>query len=353
MRQVWLAQKGKAMAFDLREAADPIPGNGEVRIRIAASGVSFGDFGERTGRGGRMGSGPFLAGHEVAGTVDMVAQGVTDLHEGDEVLAVVPSGGYSDLVCVNCRQVVKRLDWMGPVDSAALPVDYLMAYLMLIVMGALRKDDHVLIREVDSSTGLAILDICKIIGAKTLGTAPVEKHGLLMERGLDQPIDETKQDLSKAVSQMTGGRGMEIVLDSTGGRKWRQDYGTLAKSGRLIHYGPLRPRADDWRTRLGLLLTGFPPAAYTPSQLRRDGKGVSGVNLEQLWTMPDKTQLWLDRLIGWYDEALFRPCIDRTFPLERAEDAHRHVLGQQGLGKVLLLPRSITQALPKRSEATS
>jgi NADPH:quinone reductase-like Zn-dependent oxidoreductase len=338
MRQVWLAQKGKTTTFSVREAADPIPGNGEVRIRIAASGVSFGDFGKPAGKGGQLGSGPFVAGHEVAGTVDMVAQGVTDLHEGDDVLAVIPSGGYSDLVCVNGQQVVKRLDWMGPVDSAALPVDYLMSYLMLIVMGALRKGDHVLIREVDSSTGLAILDICKIIGAKTLGTAPVSIHSLLMERGLDQPIDEKKQDLSKAVSQMTDGRGMEIVLDSTGGGKWRQDYGTLAKSGRLIHYGPLRPGAVDWQTRLGQLLTGFPPAAYTPSQLKRDGKGVAGANLEQLWTMPDKIPLWLDRLIGWYDEALYRPCIDRTFRLERAEDAHRHVLGQQGLGKVLLLP---------------
>ncbi|HEX6385557.1 MAG TPA: medium chain dehydrogenase/reductase family protein [Anaerolineae bacterium] len=338
MRQIWITGAGEPEVLKVQEARDPIPRSGEVRIQVEASGVNFADILGRMGLYGDAPRMPYVPGYEVAGTIDAVAQGVPNLKEGESVFALTRFGGYSDVVCVPYKQVFKRLEWMSVEDAAALPVNYLTAYLMLVVMGSLRAADKVLIHDVGGGVGLAALDIGKIIGAETYGTASPEKHDFLLERGLSHVIDYRNQDYERVIKDLTGGKGVQLILDSLGGVHWPKNYRLLMPTGRLIHFGMSSMAPGKRRSRLnwlrGLVMVPF----YTPLGLMAENKGVMGVNLAHLWDYSNLYQEWMRQLITWYDEALFRPRVDKVFKFEQAAEAHHYIQDRKNIGKVLLIP---------------
>lgn len=338
MKQVVVSQPGLPEVMQMRQIPDPIPRNGEVRIRVEACGVTFRDLLGRMGLDKDVPHMPFVPGWEVAGRIEAISQGVPDFKEGDSVIALTHYGGYSDRVCVPHQQVFKRFDWMTAQDGAALPVSYLMAYLMLVVMGSVQPGDRVLIHGAGGGIGLAMLDLCKILGAEVLGTASPEKHEALRQHGLQHPIDYRNLDYEQVVNDLTGGRGVQLVLDALGGRHWQKNYRLLTPMGRIIHYGvsslapgPTRSRWAWWR---GMVTVPF----YTPTGLMDDNHGVMGINLSSLLAANALQPRWLRQVLSWYDEALFRPTIDRTFGLDQAAEAHHYLQTRQNVGKVLLLP---------------
>lgn len=338
MRQIWIAKAGEPEVLQIQEGPAPTPRNGEVRIRVEASGVNFADI---LGRMGLYRDGPkipYVPGFEVAGVIDAVSQGVSDLKEGDAVFAAMRTNGYSDAVCVPHKQVFKRLEWMSAEDAAALPVAYLTAYQALVVMGSLQAGDKVLIHGAAGGVGLAALDICRILGAETYGTASPQKHDFLRERGLDHPIDYRNEDYQQAVMDLTQERGVQLILDSLGGIHWRKNYQLLAPAGRLVHFGvsAMAPgKQRSWQAVVNFLLN-IP--FYTPIRLMRDNKAVIGLNLNGMWGELDLVRGWMRQIVDWYDEALFRPHIDKSFKFTQAAAAHHYIQDRKNIGKVLLIP---------------
>lgn len=322
----------------MQEAADPTPGNGQVRIRVAASGVNFADLTGRMGMYGDAPDIPYVPGYEVAGVIDQVAQGVGDWQEGDEVLALTHFGGYSDVVCVPHKQVFRRLAWMPAEDGAALPVNYLTAYMMLVVMGSVRSGDRVLIHGAGGGVGIAALDICNILGAETIGTASAHKHDFLLERGLSHAIDYRERDYEPVVKELTGGKGVQAALDPLGGKHWRKNYRLLAPAGRLVHFGVSSMVGGERRSWRRMLKSLLHLPFYTPIRLMNANKAVIGVNLGRMWQRAAMMGEWMRQIIAWYDEALFRPQVDRIFPFTQAAEAHRYLQARQNVGKVLLVP---------------
>jgi synaptic vesicle membrane protein VAT-1 len=338
VRQIWITRHGPPQVLQEREAPDPLPRAGEVRIRIEACGLNFDDV--RMRRGDLRGSPelPLVPGAEVSGVVDMVGQGVQEIREGDPVLAATRFGGYCDTICVPWKQVFRRLDWMNARDAAALPVNYMLAYVLLIVMGSLRKGDTALIHRAAGATGLAALDICRIVGAETFGTAAPEKHDFLRARGLDHPIDYYHYDYEREIRELRGGRGVQLILDSLGGSHWRKNYRLLEPTGRVLHFGvgslPQRTPQRWWET----IAARLSAPAYTPERLKQESKGVLGVRLSELWEQGELMRGWMGQIIRWYDEALFRPHIDRTFSFHEVAEAHSYLQNRKNVGKILLIP---------------
>jgi NADPH:quinone reductase-like Zn-dependent oxidoreductase len=311
---------------------------GEVRVRVEAIGVSFLDVLGRIGKDPEAPDIPFVPGYGVAGMIDMVAQGVTELKEGDAVLASTHFGGYSDLVCIPHAQVFRRLEWMSAEDGAALVLDYPLAYLMLVVLGSLRKGTTVLIHDAATEVGIAAVDICRSLGAKTFGTAPPDKHDFLRERGLAQPIDYYSRDYEEVVRQLTNGRGVQLILDPFGGLHWKKNYRLLMPTGRVVHFSSGRTISERSGTWLDMLSNLLVLPFYTPLKLMKDNKGVLGVNLAYLWPYTELQREWMEQIITWYDEALFRPRIDRVFSFNQVPQAHHYVQQRKNAGKVLLAP---------------
>lgn len=324
--------------LEAREAPTPTPRSGEVRIQVEAAGISFPDILGRMGTYPDAPAIPYVPGYEVAGVIDAVAQGVPDLKEGDAVLALTRFGGYSDRLCVPYRQVFKRLEWMSAEDGAALLVNYLTAYQALVVMGSLNKGERILIHGVAGGVGLAALDISRIIGAQTFGTSSPQKHDFLRARGLDHPIDYRNHDYEEIVADLTGGEGVQLVLDSLGGMHWKKNYRLLMPTGRVVHFGIKSLVPTKKRSLLdivgGFLFLPF----YSPIKLINENKGVLGFNWGRLWEHIEMQRPWMEQVIRWYDEALFRPHVDRVFKFSDAADAHAYIQDRKNLGKVLLVP---------------
>ncbi len=339
MRQIWISKAGEPETLRIQEAPDPMPRIGEVRIRVEASGVNFADILGRMGIYPDAPKIPYVPGYEVAGVVDAVGQGAPDFREGDKVFAATRFGGYSDVVCVPYKQVYKRLDWMTAVDAASLPVNYITAYMMLIVMGSLRPGDKVLIHGVGGGVGLAALDICNIVGVETYGTASPEKHAFLSQRGLQYPIDYRNKDYERVIQDLTGRKGVQLILDPAGGKHWPKNYRLLSPSGRLIYFGVSSMALGKRRSLLDTLRMLVWLPFYTPFKLMNDNKAVMGVNLGHLWEQTGMLRDWMGQIIAWYDEALFRPHVDTAFPFAQAAEAHHYIQDRRNTGKVLLLPK--------------
>jgi synaptic vesicle membrane protein VAT-1 len=338
MKQVWISKAGPPEVLALQEGSDPTPRSGEVRIRVEAIGVNFADILGRQGVYRDAPPIPYVPGYEVAGIIDSVGQGVPDLKEGDRVFALTPFNGYSDVVCASHKHTFRRLEWMSAEDSVALLLNYLTAYQALIVMGALRPGQTVLIHNAGGGLGVAALDICTIVGAAAFGTASQAKHEFLLARGLKEAIDYRTGDYGRILMELTRDRGVDLILDPLGGAHWRKNYLLLAPTGRLVHLGASTIISGKRRSlwHLFKLLANVP--FYTPLRLMNDNKAVIGVNLPLVWQHADLIRPWQVQIIAWYDEALFRPHIDRTFKLSQAAEAHHYLEERKNMGKVLLIP---------------
>ena len=338
MKQIWIRKAGEPDVLQIQDLPDPIPRTGEVRIRVAACGINFADVLGRMGIYPDAPKIPYVPGYEVAGRIDAVGQGVAGLKEGDEVMALTYFGGYSDVVCVPQKHVFRRLDWMPAEDGAAIPLNYLTAYLMLVVMGSLRQGSRVLIHGAAGGVGLAALDICRIVGATTFGTASPGKHAFLAERGLNHAVDYRRWDYERVLNDLTNQQGMDIILDPLGGVHWQKNYRLLQPTGRLICFGASSVSTGKRRSLRGMARLLFTMRYYSPLRLMNDNKGVLGFNLPRMWEEVAVQREGMQQLIGWYDEALFRPHIDTVFRFDQVAEAHHYLQDRKNVGKLLLVP---------------
>ncbi len=339
MRQVVIPKYGPPEVLAVREAPDPEPKAGEVRVRVGAAGINFADIAARMGLYPDAPKLPMVVGYEVAGKVEKVGPGVAAVREGDDVLAMTHFGGYSDVVCVPEGMVVPRPAGMSVEEGAALPVTYLTAYHAMIQVGALKSGERVLIHSAGGGVGTAAIQLAKIVGAETYGTASGAKHETLKKLGLDHAIDYTKVDFEAAVRDLTGGKGVHMVLDPVGGESWKKGYRLLAPTGRLCCFGfSEMSRGRTKRSILKVAWEFLTMPRFSPIPLMNDNRGVYGVNMGHLWGQLDLLREEMAALMGYYATGKIKPIVDRAFPFAEAPAAHAFIQARKNVGKVLLKP---------------
>jgi len=339
MKAVWISKHGKPDVLELRESPDPIPGPGEVRIRVRASGINFADIMARQGLYPDAPSPPMVVGYEVSGIIDSVGEGVADRSEGQRVLAMTRFGGYAEAVSVDAAQTFVMPESMSFEEGAALPVAYLTAYHMLFNVFRLRAGDQVLIHQAAGGVGTAASQLCRSVGGvTTYGTASRAKHDYVRHNGCDHPIDYHFVDYAKEVRRLTGGRGVDCVLDALGGDDWKKGFSLLRPGGLLISFGWAN-MAKRGKRRLTHLLGEFTHVPlWTPLRLMQQNKGVAGVNMGKLWDERDLTFDAFTALLKIYEEQQIKPHVDRCYPFGSAAEAHAYIEAGQNTGKVLLTP---------------
>jgi NADPH:quinone reductase-like Zn-dependent oxidoreductase len=338
MRQVWIPKIGEPDVLEVREAPDPVPAPGEVRVRVAASGINFADILARMGLYPDAPKLPAVVGYEVAGVVDATGADVDGLKDGDRVVAMTHFGGYSDVVCAphaTVRRLPENIDFAG---GASIPVNYLTAWLMLVRLGAVRAGERVLVHACAGGVGLAAVQICRLFGAEVIGTASAAKHERLRQMGVSHCIDYRTQDFEEEVADLTGGKGVDIALDAVGGVSFAKSYRCLDSFGRLFVFGA-SSLAPSTRRRLGAALLGlWRMPKFKPLSLMSFNRGVFGVNLGHLWHRGEEMTAMLDEILGHFANGTFKPVVDRTFPFAEAAAAHRYIQDRKNFGKVVLTP---------------
>jgi NADPH:quinone reductase-like Zn-dependent oxidoreductase len=338
MRQVVTTRNGGVDVLRVDEKADPQPQPGEVVVDVRAAGLNFADILARQGLYPDGPKKPCVMGYEVSGLIESVGEGVDSSIVGTPVLAMTRFGGQSDKVVVREQQLFEKPESLSFEQAAAIPVNYLTAWALLVAMGGLRRGGSVLIHNAGGGVGLAALDIAKHIGAITYGTASPGKHEFLRERGLDHPIDYRNQDWLPTLKQLTGGRGVELVLDPIGGAHWKKSYAALRHTGRLGMFGVSVASANGLAGKLKMVKAALQMPRFHPIALLNKNRGVFGLNLGHMWHEPDIVAEWVDEIMRGVAEGWIRPHVDKAFPFEQAGEAHSYMESRKNIGKVVLVP---------------
>jgi NADPH:quinone reductase-like Zn-dependent oxidoreductase len=277
-----------------------------------------------------------VVGYEVSGVVDRVGSGVDPARMGTEVVALTRFGGYSEAVCVPTTQAHEKPATITHEQAAALPVAYVTAWQLLVVMGSLKPGETVLIHNAGGGVGLAAIDVARHLGATIYGTASRSKHAFLTERGVHHLIDYRATDWTAEVDRLTAGKGVSLVIDPFGGTHVKKSYRALRASGRLGMFGISSATTSrlPGPLRLGQVALGMP--IFHPVGLMNANRSVFGVNLGHMWHETEMIAGWVETLLDGVAQGWVRPHVDRTFPLGAAGEAHAYIEERRNLGKVVL-----------------
>jgi NADPH:quinone reductase-like Zn-dependent oxidoreductase len=336
MRQIVIVKHGPPEVLLPREAPDPTPGDGEVRIAVRAAGVNFADVLARIGFYPDAPKPPVVVGYEVAGVVDAVGRSVTGFHAGDPVVALTRFGGYASSVLVPAASAFPKPPQIDDVEAASIPVNYLTALIALYRFANLAAGETVLIYGAGGGVGIAGTQLAKLRNAVVVGTASAGKIDAIRKLGVDHPIDHQHEDVPAEVRRLTAGRGADVILDPIGGRNFAVSYRLLAPLGRLVLYGVSSIAPGERRSLLHGLRTLLTMPVFRPLSLMNRNRAVMGLNLGHLWNEVQPLRTAMELLLEDVSAGRLRPVVAKTFPLERAADAHRYLQSRANIGKVVL-----------------
>jgi NADPH:quinone reductase-like Zn-dependent oxidoreductase len=338
MRAIVTTANGDVRVMKVEDRPDPKPAEGQVLVRVKAAGLNFADILARQGLYPDGPPKPCIMGYEVSGIVDAVGAGVDQSLVGKAVIAMTRFKGQAELVAVSSAQIFAKPDSLSFEQGAAIPVNYLTAWALLVTMGGLQKDEAVLIHNAGGGVGLAALEIARHIGARTFGTASTSKHEFLKQRGLDHAIDYRNQDWLPELLDLTGGRGVELIIDPLGGDSWKKSYRALRATGRMGVFGLSAASASGIRGKLRVLKAVIKMPRYNPLGLMNRNKGIFGLNLGHMWGEGEKVAEWTAQLMRGVAEGWINPHVDRAFRFDQIADAHGQLEGRKNVGKVVLVP---------------
>jgi len=338
MRAVVTTAAGDVRVMKVEERPDPQPKAGQVIIRTMAAGLNFADILARQGLYPDGPPKPCVMGYEVSGPIERVGSDVDPGIIGRPVIAMTRFGGQAELVAVPYAQTFDKPESLTFEEAAAIPVNYLTAWALLVTMGGLKKDEAVLIHNAGGGVGLAALDIAKHIGARTFGTASVGKHEFLRARGLDHPIDYRGQDWLPVLMSLTDNRGVELIIDPLGGSSWKKSYRALRPTGRMGVFGMSVASASGITGKIRAMKAILAMPRFNPIGLMNRNKGVFGLNLGHMWGEGEKVAGWVSEIMRGVAEGWINPHVDRAFPFDQIADAHTYLESRKNIGKVVLVP---------------
>lgn len=340
MRQIWISKAGKPEVLEVRTTDDPVPAPDEILIDVKASGINFAEIMARLGTYPDAPQIPCVVGYEVAGVVETTGAHVEGIEVGSKVIGLIRFQGYSSKITLPMTQVYPLPEDWSFEEGAGFPVTYLTAYQLLIVMGNIRESQRVLIHNAGGGVGTAATQIAKLFGVEIFGTASADKHDYLMGNGVDHPIDYRNRDFVRRIHDLTNGEGVDLIVDSIGGKHFARSYNVLRPTGRLVMFGVSAMVQGKSRSYLDVakMLLGTPLMKFHPINLMNQNKGVLGVNIGHLWEEVEMISGWLRKLLEWANSGQIRPVIDRVFSFEEAATAHHYIQDRRNKGKVILRP---------------
>lgn len=324
MQTIVIARPGGPDVLELRDVPEPMPGPGQVRVRVEAAGVNRADVLQRLGRYPPPEGWPEdVPGLEYAGVVDGVGPGVERWSDGQRVMGLVGGGAYAEYVVVDERQPIPVPERLGATEAAAVPEVFLTAYDALFARLRARPGQTLLIHAVGSGVGTAALQLAKRSALTVIGTSrSAWKLERAAELGLDEGVDASGGGWADEVLRRTAGRGVDLVLDLVGAAYLAGNLRCLTTLGRHVVVGLPSGRAAelDLGTLLGKRLTLVGTALRSRSD---DEKAVLVTEFAR-----DVLPLLAD--------GRARPIVHEVLPLERAADAHRLLEADATFGKVVL-----------------
>jgi NADPH2:quinone reductase len=321
--------------LELVEEDLPNPRPGEVRLKMLAAGVSFADVLMREGIHPEARRPPFTPGWDVVGVVDVLGEGVGAVPLGATVAAMPIVGGYAEYLCLAETELVRVPPQLDPAEAVCLVLNYVTAYQMLHRSAQARPGETALVHGAAGGVGTALLQLARLHGIQTYGTASAGKLRTIEGLG-GHAIDYKRSDFLKVIQGLPRG-DVDIVFDGVGGWNLLRSWRALTRGGRLVAYGLESSLAGGKRDLKRLLssATGW-AAAYTLSLLTRH-KRLLVYSIQMLKRRkPDWFRQDMATLFDLPGRGELKPVIDRRLPLEQAALAHELLGKGETVGKIVL-----------------
>ncbi|MCE9573965.1 MAG: zinc-binding dehydrogenase [Deltaproteobacteria bacterium] len=331
---------GPDVLVDRERVPEPV-GATDVRIEVAAAGVNFADVAGRIGTYQDAPPIPYCPGYEVAGTIVEIGREVTGFKVGDRVCALTRFGGYSEEVVTPIDVVWPVPDGVDLVAAAGVPVTYLTAHTCLFDAGALVRGRSVLILGGAGGVGSAALQLLRGTGITVLATAgSASKCSWMKTQGADHAINYNEGDVATVVKRVTGGRGVDAVLDPIGGRGIATSIAMCAPLGRVVLFGASSTNPGKTRSLVAIAREAVPMRFFNLLPLFGANVGIHAINMLALAEAdPALMRRKMTEILARVAAGELAPVIAERYPLDGkgAAMAHHYLQDRKNIGKVVLV----------------
>ena len=322
MKAVLCKQYGPPESLVIEELPSPVPGPGEVVVSVKAASVNFPDFLIIQNKYQFKPPLPFSPGSELAGVVKEVGAGVTNVRQGERVIAFTTYGAFAEEVKTEAVRLLPLPEKMDFVTGAAFLLTYATSDHALRDRGALKAGETLLVLGAAGGVGLAAIEIGKALGARVIACASSDdKLAVCREHGADAGINYATEDLRERVKALTEGRGIDVVYDAVGGPYTEPAFRSLAWRGRLLVVGFAAGEIPKLPLNLALLKGASVVGVFWGDFARREPKAFAES---------------VRQLTRWHAEGRLRPHVSQTLPLERAAEAIQLLASRRAKGKIVL-----------------
>jgi NADPH2:quinone reductase len=352
MKRVVVDHYGGPEVLRVVDEDDPQPQPGEVRVKVLAAGVSFTDAQLRAGTyipGGPKP--PFTPGYELVGVVEELGPGCARLQIGDRIGALTVWGADADTVCVPEADVVDVPEDLDPAEVVSLLFPYMTSYQAMHRTAAAQPGESMLVHGAAGRVGVAALEIAATAGLRVYGTCSARDFAVVERLGA-VPIDYRNEDFVARVRELTGGEGVDVVLDSLGGPISLRSFRVLRPGGRLVVFGRYAtlshgrknwPAVIEWYASIlavwlwGTLSPRRRVMKYQIQKFRDRGQwrpgSVGGEPRNPEWFRED-----FEELVKLLRADKLHPVVAERLPLSEARHAHELLESSASKGKLVLVP---------------
>ncbi len=322
MKAIRVHAPGGPEALRYEDVERPVPGPGQVLVKIEAAGLNFIDVYQRTGH--YKVPVPFTLGQEAAGPVAAVGPGVGEPRVGDRVAYTGILGAYAEYAVVPADRVVALPDGVSAKQGAAAMLQGLTAHYLATTTYPLKPGDTCLVHAAAGGAGLLLCQIAKLRGARVLGTVSTrEKAALARGAGADEVILYTEQDFESEVKRLTNGVGLQVIYDSVGKTTFEKGLNCLVRRGMMVLFGQ----------------SSGPVGLFDPQVLNQKGSlFLTRPTVAHHIATRAELLARAGDVLGWIKNGKLKVRIDRELPLAQAAEAQRLLEGRKTTGKVLLTP---------------
>ncbi|MBI0538518.1 NADPH:quinone oxidoreductase family protein [Roseomonas sp. KE2513] len=328
MRAVVVREFGGIDAVSVEQRPDPVPGRGEVLVRVGAVAANFVDTLVIGGTYQFLPERPFTPGKGPAGIIAALGEGVTGLSVGERVLAMAEIGGYAELAVAPANQCYRLPDGMSVEEAASMSLAADTAWFALRERGRVQPGESVLVLGATGAVGIAAIQLAKAFGARVLaGVSSMAKADLVREAGADAVIDLSREPLRDTLRDQvraeTGGAGADVVLDMLGGDPFDAALRALAWRGRLVVIGFAAGRIPSVKANY-LLVKNIEVSGLQISDYRKRMPALAWRCFEELFSLHQAGKLHAPPF--------------RTYPLSRAREALGALLDRRVRERIVMLP---------------
>ena len=323
MRAIEITQPGGPDVLRITDRPMPVPGAGEVLVKVAAAGVNRPDLLQRKGAYAPPPGASDIPGLEIAGVVAACGEGVLGLVVGDTVCALVAGGGYAEYCVVPEPQCLPVPRGLTMIEAASLPETFFTVWSNVFQRGRLMAGEILLVQGGSSGIGVAAIQIARALGSRVLATAgSPEKCAACESLGAERAINYKTEDFVEVVRTVTDGRGVDVILDMVGGEYVPRELAALAEEGRLVMIATM----GGTKAEVELRLVMSRRLTITGSTLRPRSVAFKGAVAREL-----REKVW-----PLLEAGTVKPVVHGTFPFERASEAHAALEVGNHIGKIVL-----------------